>query len=90
MVIKVSSQDIIDGNKSLGLCPITIALRKIFSDKITVSRNFIRVKRNKKTKLVLIELPKSARDYLLTYNVNEKPFSFELSTSIVKLIRDAV
>lgn len=84
MTVIVTEDDIRQGNSSVDdTCPITVALRRLFKNqKISVSRNFIRVpKKRPKKDWKLIVLPKPARDFLLNchpYNYPQ-PFSFELS-----------
>jgi len=81
--IFVTEDDIRNGNNSSDACPITVALRRQFNNnKITVSRNFIRVPKKRTKEWKLIALPKPARDFMLNYHVfdNPRPFSFVLES----------
>lgn len=93
MIIAVTYDDISEGNASLDACPITIALRRHFGDKVSISRNFIRVNKKRKTKekWKLISLPVVARNFLLDYHKHNspQPFYFELSAKNVKALKAA-
>lgn len=90
MLIEITYQDIEKGNASLDACPITIALRRYFGDKVSVSRNFIRVL-NKKTKdkWTLLPLPAPARNFLLDYYLYQspRPLNFVLPARSVKALK---
>lgn len=82
MTITVTAEDIKNGNASTDACPITMALQRQFKNKkISVSRNFIRVPKKRSKDWKLIELPKAARNFTLSYHVYNypQPFSFELA-----------
>ena len=79
MVIQVTYTDIEEGNKSFDACPVTIALRREFkNNKISVSRNFIRVPKRSTKDWKLIPLPAAAREFLLNYYLylSPQPFIF--------------
>lgn len=90
MIINVTYQDIEKGNESIDACPITIALRRDFGDKVSVSRNFIRVpKKRSKDKWTLIPLPLVARSFLLNHYKYNAPqaFSFMLPDKSIKILK---
>jgi hypothetical protein len=89
MLIKVSAKDIEQGNLAKSECPITIALRKKFGANVSVSRDFIRYRKKRSSKIVLVPLPKSAQNFLLDTigPATLAPFSFKLSTEAVKKLR---
>lgn len=90
MIINVTHQDIEKGNTALDADPITIALRRYFGDKISISRNFIRVpKKRSRDKWNLLPLPLVARNFVLNYYKynTSQPFSFELSSKSIKVMK---
>ena len=91
MIINVTQQDIDNGNASLDACPVTIALRRqLKNDKITISRNFIRIpKRRPKGQWKLVPLPIAAREFILNYYVFllPQPFSFILSKKDASVLK---
>lgn len=89
MIITITYYDINNGNASTDACPITLALRRQFGNKISVSRNFIRVAKKRSKNWSLIPLPLVARNFILNYNKYQsyKPFSFKLSAKNVKILR---
>ena len=91
MLVKVTQDDIIEGDKALDSCPITVALRRKFGNKLSVSRDYIRVakKNARRHKWLLIALPTNAKSFILNLNYNiSKPFSFKLSAEDAKLLKD--
>jgi len=89
MLINVTHKDIHDGNAAIDACPITLALRRYFSNKISVSRDFIRVAKKRGKGWNLVPLPANAKRFILNYHVyrSSEPFSFELSRSSVKVLK---
>jgi hypothetical protein len=94
MLIKVTEQDIIGGQKTFDKCPLTVALRKYFGNKISVSRDYIRIA--KKKQYVCVPLPKAAQNFMLNYDNNAyhgypnvEAFKFNLSPKVVTLIKNA-
>jgi hypothetical protein len=90
MIINVTFDDIQKGNASLGACPITIALRREFkNEKISVSRNFIRVPKKRGKDWKLLSLPEVVREFILNYHMYNSilPFSFMLSKKTVDVLK---
>lgn len=89
MIIHVTYQDIEKGNNSYDACPITIALRREFGDKVSVSRDFIRVLKKRSKKWTLIPLPLVAKNFLLNYYQyhTPEPFGFTLSAKNIKILK---
>jgi hypothetical protein len=92
MWVNVTDSDIAEGDKAFDACPITVALRKKFGNKLSVSRDFIRVskKNARKHKWLLIKLPTIAKNFLLNSNLynNGRAFKFQLSAADAKLLKD--
>jgi hypothetical protein len=86
MIIKVSTEDIVEGNNSKDADPITIALRRKFGKNVSVGRDYIRYKK-RSDKIVLVKLPKKAQDYLLDTLKAYVPFEFNLSAQSVKRLK---
>lgn len=90
MVITITHDDLDKGNKSVDACPITVALRRTFkNEKITISRDFIRVPKKRSKKWKLIPLPRAAQDMLLYYHsyYSPQPFSFTLNSKSVAALK---
>lgn len=89
MLINITQEDIIKSETS-DLDPITLALRRHFkSDGIVASRDYVKVRKKGKREWVLVPLPKTAKDFLLTVSryYNPAPFSFKLTDKQIKLIK---
>lgn len=84
MWINVDQKDIDKSNKNSS-DPVSLALYKQFGKKVCISRNFIKTKYN--GKVVLIELPKKVKRFLLSYKPYPAPFRFQLPASAVRLLR---
>lgn len=97
MLISVTKQDIKKGDNAFDACPLTIALRRYFGDKVSVSRDYIRVpkkysRKKSKNKWLFIKLPEKAQNFILNYNsmYAVMPISFKISIKNVKLLKDNV
>ncbi len=89
MQINVLSDDMRLGNASKDICPITVALRRQFGNGVSISRDYIRYRKKRSGKTILVPLPKKAQNYLLDGigAITYTPFSFRLSKEAVKKLK---